>query len=70
MSEEDWARLERLVRSASAQTPTLARAYGLTISRLLNRSEAASPELEKPTEILDWMDWERRKILRLIAFKP
>ncbi|GAC1299618.1 MAG: hypothetical protein NVSMB14_10400 [Isosphaeraceae bacterium] len=69
MSEEDWARLEHLVQLASAQSPTLARAYGLTISRLLNRGDAETVATDAISGPLDWMDWERRKTLRLLFSK-
>ena len=66
MSEEDWARLERLVQLAAEQSPTLARAYGLTIARLLDRRDVDAATTNPPAGPLDWMDWERRKTLRLL----
>lgn len=62
MSEADWDRFEHLVRDLAADSPTHARAYGKTISHLVH----AVPEPAAPTSNLDWMDWERRKTLRLL----
>ena len=62
MSEADWARFEALVRSIAAGSPTQARAYGLTVSHLIH----AVPNPEPAPGPLDWMDWERRKTLRLL----
>ncbi len=62
MSEADWDRLDALVREAAVEAPTQARALGLAISRLLH----AAPEPSPPPGPLDWMDWERRKTLRLL----
>ena len=61
MSEADWARFESLARSLAAAAPTQARAYGLALSTLMHSANV--PHLER--EPLDWMDWERRKTLRL-----
>jgi alpha-galactosidase len=60
MSAEDWLRFEALVVEASTGTPILARAYGEAISRLMNAQHSPVPG---PTH---WMDWERRKTLRLL----
>ena len=62
MAESDWARLERLARSLGAGAPTQARAYGQTLSYLVH----AVPEPEPAPGPLDWMDWERRKTIRLL----
>jgi len=62
MSEEDWRRFEALVRTAVAQSPTLARAQGIVLAHLIDRA-AAAPPAPGP---LDWMDWERQKTLRLL----
>ncbi len=62
MSEDDWLRFEALVRTLAPDASTQARAYGQAVSALV-RSDAANPE---PTGPLDWMDWERRKTLRLL----
>jgi hypothetical protein len=62
MSEEDWLRFEALVHSAVPQAPTLARANGIVLTRLIDCAEAARP-VPGP---LDWMDWEREKTLRLL----
>ena len=59
-------RLEHLVQLAADQAPTLARAYGVTISRLLNQRDADSANATAAAGPLDWMDWERRKTLRLL----
>ncbi len=61
MSERDWARFEALVQEVEAQAPTHARACGITLSRLLHQ-----PPAETVPGPLDWMDWERRKTLRLL----
>jgi hypothetical protein len=62
MSEADWARFESLARSIAAAAPTQARAYGLALSALMR---AANLPQHDPGP-LDWMDWERRKTLRLL----
>jgi hypothetical protein len=62
MSEADWARFEALARSLSGAVPTQARAYGLAISTLMHEANLPRPEPGP----LDWMDWERRKTLRLL----
>jgi len=62
MSEADWARLEALVRRLASNEPTKARAYGRALSVLMNSAEVET----EPSGPLDWMDWERRKTLRLL----
>lgn len=62
MAAEDWSRFEALVRQAAAGAPTRARAYGLTIAYLVH----AVPEPTPEPGPLAWMDWERRKALRLL----
>jgi hypothetical protein len=62
MSQDDWRRFEALVQSLAPQAPTQARAYGQAVSALV-RSADANPDPPGP---LDWMDWERRKALRLL----
>lgn len=61
MSEADWARFDGLARERAAVAPSQARAYGEAIVRLMDES-ARRPEPGP----LDWMDWERRKTLRLL----
>src|SRR4051794_26697372 len=62
MSEADWSRFEALARSLSAAAPTQARAYGLALSALIQTANLPQPEPGP----LEWMDWERRKTLRLL----
>lgn len=62
MSEEDWARLEALVRQYAPEAPTQARAYGQTLAQLVR----AAPVPQADPGPLDWLDWERRKTLRLL----
>ena len=62
MSGDDWNRFEALARSLAPAAPTQARAYGLALSALIH--SANPPNLEPGP--LDWMDWERRKTLRLL----
>jgi hypothetical protein len=62
MSESDWARFESLARSFAHAAPTQARAYGLALSTLVR--SAHLPQQEPGP--LDWMDWERRKTVRLL----
>ena len=62
MSQDDWLRFEALVQALAPQAPTQARAYGQAVSALVHAAEA-NPEPPGP---LDWMDWERRKTLRLL----
>jgi hypothetical protein len=62
MSESDWAELEALVAESAVMAPTQARAYGVVLSGLLHGLRPAEPEPGP----LDWLDWERRKTLRLL----
>ena len=62
MSGGDWTRLEALVRRHAADEPTRARALGAAMADLLAAREAA----EREPRPLDWLDWERRKTLRLL----
>jgi hypothetical protein len=65
MSVDDWRRLDALARRHEPQAPTTARAFGLAISELLR----AVPEPAAEPALIDWMDWEQRKTLRLL-FSP
>jgi hypothetical protein len=62
MSEADWSQFEALVRSLAKAEPTQARAYGLAISTLMH---STGLPLTEPGP-LEWLDWERRKTLRLL----
>jgi hypothetical protein len=62
MSELDWALFERLVARYAPHSPTLARAHGRLIADLLRQTPPPEPVLGP----LDWMDWERRKTVRLL----
>jgi len=62
MSDSDWAHFEALVFRYASVAPTQARAHGLVLSELLQ----ARPQPEPQPGPLDWMDWERRKTLRLL----
>jgi hypothetical protein len=62
MSEADWARLEAMTSVLGADAATQARAYGQTLSALMDVVPTPEPEPGP----LDWMDWERRKALRLL----
>ncbi len=62
MSEADWSRFEALARSLAPAAPTQARAYGLALSALMHSANLPEPQPGP----LDWMDWERRKTLRLL----
>jgi hypothetical protein len=62
MSEGDWLRFESLVSHHAIGEPTQARAYGAAIAQLMHGHRPAPSE---PSP-LDWMDWERRKSLRLL----
>jgi hypothetical protein len=62
MSGTDWDRFEALAEACAPMVPTQAQAHGLVLSSLLNSAQVPRAE-PKP---LDWMDWERRKTLRLL----
>jgi hypothetical protein len=62
MPESDWGRFEALVDRYAALAPTQARANGLALSSLLH----STPLPQSDPGPLDWMDWERRKTLRLL----
>jgi hypothetical protein len=62
MSADDWSRFEGIVRQSASREPTQARAVGVTIARLMDSQE----RVEVAPGPLDWMDWERRKTLRLL----
>jgi hypothetical protein len=63
MSETDWARFDSLVTRYRAMASTQARAHGMALSGLLHGAGPPEPEPGP----LDWMDWERRKTLRLLV---
>ena len=63
MSESDWAHFAALVSRCNAMASSQARAHGLVLSELLR----ADPRREPEPGPLDWMDWERRKTLRLLV---
>jgi hypothetical protein len=65
MPETDWAEFEGLVARVAALAPTQARAIGMVLSDLLHGGQPPEPE----SGPLDWMDWERRKTLRLLLSK-
>jgi hypothetical protein len=65
MSELDWSQFEALVAGHSSAATTQARAHGMALSHLLHSAPRAEPEPGP----LDWMDWERRKTLRLLMQK-
>jgi hypothetical protein len=65
MPESDWERFEALADAYAPEAPTQARAHGLAISGLLRSVPVSRPEPGP----LDWMDWERRKTLRLLLKK-
>jgi hypothetical protein len=65
MSESDWRRFEALVARYAPTAPTHARASGMALSSLLHSIPISQPEPGP----LDWMDWERRKTLRLLLSK-
>lgn len=67
MSESDWCELEALVARCAVLTQTQARAYGMAVSGLLHGLAARAPEPEPGP--LDWLDWERRKTLRLLLLE-
>jgi hypothetical protein len=65
MPESDWERFEAMADAATPIASTQARANGLVLSSLLH--SAPVPRTEPGP--LDWMDWERRKALRLLLKK-
>jgi hypothetical protein len=65
MPESDWERFEALADACAPMVSTQARAHGLVLSSLLHSVPVPRPE-PRP---LDWMDWERRKTLRLLLEK-
>ena len=65
MPESDWERFEALTDACAPNASTQARAHGLAISGLLH--SVPVPHTEPGP--LDWMDWERRKALRLLLKK-
>src|SRR5262249_40632656 len=69
MSEADWTEIESLVARCALTAPTQARAIGMVLSGLLHTG-GQSQEPEPEPNPLDWMDWERRKTLRLLLSKP
>lgn len=62
MSEHDWDRFDAIVRELGVGAPTQARATGQALSALIHGVPAPEPQPGP----LDWMDWERRKALRLL----
>jgi hypothetical protein len=62
MSESDWDRFDALVARFTSMAPTQARAHGLVLSELLHGVQRPEPAPGP----LEWMDWERRKTLRLL----
>jgi hypothetical protein len=62
MPESDWERFEALAAAYTPAAATQARANGMVLSSLLHSVPAPRPEPGP----LDWMDWERRKTLRLL----
>ena len=65
MPESDWEQFEALAGAYAAKAATQARAHGMALSGLLHAVPAPRPEPGP----LDWMDWERRKTLRLLVKK-
>jgi hypothetical protein len=65
MPESDWERFEALAAACEPMASTQARAHGMVLSSLLHSVPAPRPE-PGPFE---WMDWERRKTLRLLLKK-
>lgn len=65
MPESDWERFEELADACAPIASTQARAHGLALSSLLHSAPVPQPEPGP----LDWMDWERRKALRLLMKK-
>jgi hypothetical protein len=65
MPESDWEQFEALTAAYAPRASTQARAHGLALSSLLHSVPVSRPEPGP----LDWMDWERRKTLRLLLKK-
>jgi hypothetical protein len=65
MPESDWERFEAMADACAPIAPTQARAQGMVLSSLLQSTPVPRPEPGP----LDWMDWERRKALRLLLKK-
>jgi hypothetical protein len=79
MPSETWERIERLVSRSSA--PTLPRAYGEVMERLLENFEASSRAVVHPSSKAlprfeekpiygtrdDWQAWQMQKDLALLA---
>ncbi len=63
MSEEDWDRLEQLIQQVARDEPTQARALGAALSYLMH----VDKERRHDRGNLDWLDWERRKILKMLT---
>lgn len=62
MSEADWARFDSLAGMLAPAAPTQARAYGMALSALIHTTTLP----QNDPGPLEWMDWERRKTLRLV----
>jgi hypothetical protein len=65
MPQSDWSLFEGLVARFAQRAPTQARAYGIALAGLLRGLPRTEPEAGP----LDWMDWERRKTVRLLLRK-
>lgn len=63
MPASDWDRFEALAGAYAPMAATQARAHGMALSNLLHSVVPPRPEPGP----LDWMDWERRKTLRLLV---
>ena len=64
MSERDWERFALLIERIAPDAPTEARAFGITISTLLETVSGGSLRVNPGP--LAWMDWEQEKTLRLL----
>lgn len=62
MPERDWERFDALAEACAPLAATQARANGVVVSGLLEAASAPHPEPGP----MHWMDWERRKTLRLL----
>ena len=65
MPESDWERFEELADACAPIAGSQARANGMALSSLIHSAPLSRPEPGP----LDWMDWERRKTLRLLLVK-